>query len=56
MAAHRYESRSLFERNKQRDRTEGVTAFLEKRSVAFPDSVPADLPNIWEDWTAPKYS
>lgn len=55
MEAHRYESRALFERGKQRDRIEGINAFLEKRPAAFPDKVAADLPDIWDTWTNPEY-
>jgi enoyl-CoA hydratase/carnithine racemase len=56
MEAHRYESRALYARGQQQDRAEGVKSFMEKRPVAFPDHVPADLPDIWGEWTKPEYS
>jgi enoyl-CoA hydratase/carnithine racemase len=37
LAAHLVESRALFERGSSADAREGVSAFLEKRTAAFPD-------------------
>lgn len=55
MEAHRYESRALAARRRQEDRIEGVNSFMEKRPPAFPETVPADLPDIWDGWTPPRY-
>ncbi len=55
MEAHRRESRAIFKRGLSRDAAEGVGAFLEKRPPVFPDTAPADLPDIWEGWEKPEY-
>jgi enoyl-CoA hydratase/carnithine racemase len=55
MEAHVYESRSLYHRVGTPDTAEGVASFKEKRPAAFPMTVPADLPDIWEDWDAPDW-
>jgi len=51
MDTHRLESRILNCQRTSPDLSEGVHAFLEKRSPAFPARVPADLPDLfpWED-------
>jgi enoyl-CoA hydratase/carnithine racemase len=56
MIAHIYESRALHARFNQQDKLEGVQSFLEKRPAKFPDTVSADLPDIWAGWEAPTYS
>jgi enoyl-CoA hydratase/carnithine racemase len=55
MEAHIYESRALHQRNQQQDRVEGIQSFLEKRPASFPDTVGANRPDPWEDWTQPEY-
>lgn len=46
--AHRAESRAMLLRGAGPDCAEGVAAFLEKRPARFPQTVPADLPAIFE--------
>lgn len=50
MVTHRLESRILETQRRASDLTEGVGAFLAKRSPRFPGRVPADLPSMfpWE--------
>jgi enoyl-CoA hydratase/carnithine racemase len=55
MEAHQADSRAIEIRGKMGDAREGVTSFLEKRPPAYPDKVSADLPNIWDHWTAPQF-
>jgi enoyl-CoA hydratase/carnithine racemase len=55
MEAHVYESRALYHRVGTADTAEGVASFKEKRPARFPMTVPADLPDIWEDWTTPDW-
>jgi hypothetical protein len=33
-----------------------VTSFLEKRAPNYPNTVSADLPDIWPQWTPPTFS
>ncbi|MET7773776.1 crotonase/enoyl-CoA hydratase family protein [Nocardia sp. NPDC005366] len=47
MIAHRIESRGIRVRGASSDALEGVSAFLEKRSARFPDSVERDVPDIF---------
>lgn len=56
MEAHRRESRAIFLRGRTADAAEGVGAFLEKRAAVFPETAPADLPDIWDGWDKPEYS
>lgn len=49
MVAHRIETRGINLRGVGRDAREGISAFLEKRPAAFPDSVSADLPDLFRD-------
>ncbi len=56
MEAHRADSRGIQSRGKSGDAREGVTSFLEKRAPNYPDKVSSDLPDIWDHWTAPKFS
>jgi hypothetical protein len=30
-------------------------SFLEKRLPQYPDKVSTDLPDIWDQWSAPKF-
>ena len=55
MEAHRADSRGIQLRGKMDDAKEGVMSFLEKRAPAFPNRVSADLPDIWEHWSAPTF-
>jgi len=56
MDAHRVDSRAIQARGRSRDAAEGVSAFLEKRAPIYPDQVSTDLPDIWPDWSPPKFS
>ena len=51
MEAHRLESRAMYSRGRSNDAKEGITAFLEKRTPAYPDRVSADMPHFapWMD-------
>jgi hypothetical protein len=42
-------------RGAQGDAKEGVTSFLEKRTPQYPNSVSADLPDIWPEWVQPEF-
>ncbi len=56
MEAHRADSRGIQARGKAADAREGVTAFLEKRPAVWPDTVSADLPDIWPHWGPREFS
>jgi enoyl-CoA hydratase/carnithine racemase len=47
LAAHRVDSRAIFERGRSADVREGVAAFLEKRPARFPDRVSDGLPDVF---------
>jgi enoyl-CoA hydratase/carnithine racemase len=51
MAANRLESQALLALGRAADAKEGVAAFKEKRPVAFPSSVPGDLPDFYPWFT-----
>lgn len=55
MEAHMADSRGIQARGAMADAKEGVTSFLEKRPPRYPDKVSTDLPDIWEQWSAPKF-
>ncbi len=55
MEAHMADSRGIQARGAMADAKEGVTSFLEKRLPRYPDKVSTDLPDIWEQWSAPKF-
>ena len=55
MEAHQADSRGIQTRGAMADAREGVMSFLEKRPPSFPNKVSSDLPNIWEQWSAPTF-
>jgi enoyl-CoA hydratase/carnithine racemase len=48
MDAHHADSRAMFLRGQSADAQEGVSAFLDKRAVAFPDRVGDGLPDLFD--------
>jgi enoyl-CoA hydratase/carnithine racemase len=56
MDAHKADSRAIQSRGQSADAKEGVTSFLEKRPAKFPDTVSADLPDVFPGYTPPKFS
>jgi enoyl-CoA hydratase/carnithine racemase len=50
MEAHKIDSRSIQSRGTTADSREGIGAFLEKRTAAFPDKVSSDLPKFYPWW------
>jgi enoyl-CoA hydratase/carnithine racemase len=56
MRAHQADSRGIQLRGSSGDAREGVESFLEKRPARFPNTVSADLPDIWPQWSAPDFS
>jgi enoyl-CoA hydratase/carnithine racemase len=55
MEAHRADSRGIYDRGRSDDVREGVAAFLEKRPATFPQTVSADLPDLFPDWQEPEF-
>ncbi|SPD67139.1 Enoyl-CoA hydratase (plasmid) [Cupriavidus taiwanensis] len=51
MEAHKLDSRAIQSRGRSADVKEGVSAFLEKRPAAFPETVSHDMPDFF-DWTS----
>ncbi|WP_373376443.1 crotonase/enoyl-CoA hydratase family protein [Cupriavidus nantongensis] len=51
MEAHKIDSRAIQSRGRSADVKEGVSAFLEKRPAAFPETVSHDMPDFF-DWTS----
>jgi enoyl-CoA hydratase/carnithine racemase len=51
MEAHKVDSRAIYERGRSADAIEGVTAFLEKRSAAFPMKPSTDMPGFYPWWS-----
>lgn len=56
MRAHQADSRAIQARGASADAREGVTSFLEKRTPQYPNSVSADLPDIWPHWQGHAFS
>lgn len=50
MEAHKLDSRGVYELGKGPDASEGVTAFLEKRTPQFPGRVSKDMPGFYPWW------
>lgn len=55
MAAHKVDSRIIFNRARSADAQEGIASFLEKRSPEYPDRVSSDLPDTFPWWEEPEY-
>lgn len=55
MAAHRADSRAMFQRGQSADVVEGINSFLEKRSPRFADQVSDGLPNVFSGWETPEF-
>ena len=51
--AHKIDSRGVYYTGKSADAKEGVMAFLEKRSAAFPGKVSKDMPSFYP-WFKPR--
>jgi enoyl-CoA hydratase/carnithine racemase len=49
--SHIAESRAMFERGASPDVTEGIASFLERRPAQFAQTVPADLPDVFDGLT-----
>ena len=56
MEAHKVDSRGILARGRAADAHEGVVSFLEKRAPQFPNTVSADLPDIFPPHDIPKFS
>jgi len=56
MRAHQADSRGIQFRGASPDAREGVESFLEKRPARFPNTVSADLPDLWPQWSTPEFS
>lgn len=55
MDAHRVDSKINYELGRSPDVAEGISAFLEKRSPAFPGVLPEDAPGSFPWWTDPPF-
>jgi enoyl-CoA hydratase/carnithine racemase len=56
MLAHRIDSRVIYRRSRSGDAAEGVASFFEKRAPRFPDTVSADMPDVWPWWDEPDWA
>jgi enoyl-CoA hydratase/carnithine racemase len=55
MAAHRIDSRGIYNRGASDDVKEGVVSFLEKRPAKFPGKVSDGMPDYFPWWEEPQY-
>tara|TARA_R100001369_G_scaffold55229_2_gene82084 strand:- start:893 stop:1744 length:852 start_codon:yes stop_codon:yes gene_type:complete len=55
MQAHRVDSLAIELRTASDDAAEGVRSFTKKRPAVFPNKVSIDLPDIFPNWSAPKW-
>ena len=55
MKAHRVDSRAIQARGRSADAREGVSAFLEKRTPAYPNKVSSDMPEFFPWWDEPEF-
>jgi enoyl-CoA hydratase/carnithine racemase len=55
MQAHKIDSRAIYARGASSDAKEGVTAFLEKRTPTFANTVSKDMPAFFPWWEARPY-
>jgi enoyl-CoA hydratase/carnithine racemase len=56
MQSHVAESRAMFERGTSPDVAEGVSSFLDRRDADYPQTVPADLPDVFDGWVEPPFT
>ena len=56
MAAHQIDSRLIFARGRGADAAEGVASFLEKRPPVYPETVSANMPEVYPWWEEPEWS
>ena len=56
MEAHKADSRAIQARGRSGDAREGVSAFLEKRTAAWPDKLSDGLPELFPSYTPPRFS
>jgi enoyl-CoA hydratase/carnithine racemase len=55
MRSHIAESRAMYQRGLSDDMAEGVASFMEKRPADYPQTVPKDLPDVFDDWQEPPF-
>ncbi|KWV93787.1 enoyl-CoA hydratase-related protein [Erythrobacter sp. AP23] len=55
MAAHRIESRGVYELGRTAEAREGIEAFIQKRTPEFPLKVSADMPDFYPWWEEKTY-
>jgi enoyl-CoA hydratase/carnithine racemase len=55
MMAHRVDSRAIQARGRSADAREGVSAFLEKRTPSYPDTVSGGMPEFFPWWREPEF-
>lgn len=56
MQSHVVESRAMYSRGLSADMAEGVASFLEKREAEYPQTVPKDLPDVFDGWADPPFT
>ena len=55
MKAHQADSRAILLRGRSDDCREGVESFLDKRPAVYTDKVSDGLPDVFPNWTDPKF-